>query len=94
VKVIYLKSFLKTFKDLSEENQIKTTNLISDLLNLFEKKVPPYKGIGLRKLSRTLWESRISIKLRLLFEIKNEILIFALVGNHDDIKRFLKTKTI
>jgi mRNA-degrading endonuclease RelE of RelBE toxin-antitoxin system len=92
MKVIYLKSFSRTFDDLSKENQIKVTDLISDLLNLFGKKIQPRKGIGLKKISKNLWEIRIDIKLRLLFSIKNETLIFALVGSHNDIKRFLQSQ--
>ena len=48
-----------------------------------------HKGIGLRKLNSTTYECRYGLKIRLIFEKHNNILYFQLMGNHDEIVRFL-----
>jgi mRNA-degrading endonuclease RelE of RelBE toxin-antitoxin system len=49
-----------------------------------------HKGAGLRKLRDEYFEARIGLKERLLFENTPEALVFEFMGNHDEVKRFLK----
>jgi hypothetical protein len=50
-----------------------------------------HAGIGIRKLTRTYFECRSGLRLRLVFKaIGSESLHFILLGNHDEIRRFLK----
>jgi len=51
-----------------------------------------HKGAGLRKLRDEYYEARIGLKERLLFENTPEALVFEFIGNHDEIKRFLKSR--
>jgi len=50
-----------------------------------------HRGIGLRKLRDDYYEIRLGLKLRLLFENTPDALIFEFVGDHDDVKNFLKS---
>ncbi len=49
-----------------------------------------HKGTGLRKLSDHYFELRVDPKLRLVFEDTPSALVFEFMGNHDEVKRFLK----
>jgi len=49
-----------------------------------------HKGAGLRKLRDEYFEARMGLKERLLFENTPEALVFEFIGNHDEVKRFLK----
>ena len=51
---------------------------------------PLHRGVGLRKLRDDYCEIRIGLKLRLVFENTRAALVFELLGDHDDVKRFLK----
>ena len=49
-----------------------------------------HKGAGLRKLRDEYFEARMGLKERLLFENTPEAMVFEFIGNHDEVKRFLK----
>jgi DNA-binding helix-hairpin-helix protein with protein kinase domain len=49
------------------------------------------KGAGLRKLRNDYFEVRVGLKERLVFENTETALVFELIGNHEDVKRFLKS---
>jgi len=51
-----------------------------------------HRGAGLRKLRDDWYEIRVGLKLRLVFENSPEALIFEFLGDHDDVKRFLKSR--
>lgn len=90
MKVRYLNSFVKTFESLITLDRTKTTRIISDLLEFLENKTRPSAGLGLKKLRKNLWEIRIDIKNRVLFLLSSDLVIFAFVGSHDEIKKYLK----
>ena len=49
-----------------------------------------HRGIGLRKLRDEWYEIRLGLKLRLVFENTAHALSFEYLGDHDDVKNFLK----
>jgi hypothetical protein len=50
-----------------------------------------HAGSGIRKLSPTYFECRSGLHTRLVFKmIEGQTLYFAFMGNHDEIRRFLK----
>jgi hypothetical protein len=50
-----------------------------------------HKGLGLRKLRDDYYEIRVDLKQRLVFENAPDTLVFDFLGNHDEVKRFLKS---
>jgi hypothetical protein len=50
-----------------------------------------HKGAGIRKLRRSVMECRAGLHLRMAFLCEPHRLTFVAGGNHDDIRRFLKT---
>ena len=49
-----------------------------------------HTGSGLRKLRRGHYEMRLSLGQRLVFEDTGRALYFKMLGNHDEVRRFLK----
>ena len=50
-----------------------------------------HKGIGLQKLNRDLYEIRVGLKRRLVFQQTQTTLQFKMMGNHDDVQRFVRS---
>ena len=50
------------------------------------------QGLGLKKVRKDYWEIRLSVKNRIIFEFKSDVINFAFVGDHNEIKRFLKDR--
>ena len=90
MNVRYLNSFVRTFKSLASQDRVKTTRTISDLLEFLENKIRPSAGLGLKKLRKNLWEVRVGIKTRVLFTLNPDLITFAFVGSHDEIRKYLK----
>ena len=79
---------VKAFRD-SEKNEIKA--LAIQLVEMLSRDREIHKGIGLKHLSGNFWEARKGLKIRILFRWDGELVEFVLAGNHDDVRRFLKT---
>jgi len=49
------------------------------------------KGIGLKRLKADFWEMRKGLKARILFRWDKDLVEFIIAGDHEDIKRYLKS---
>lgn len=49
-----------------------------------------HAGLGLRKLPHGHFEVRLGLGQRLVFEDRGDTLHFKVLGNHDEVRRFLK----
>lgn len=49
-----------------------------------------HSGTGIRTLGRGLYECRHGLSLRLVFAAYRGLLYFHILGNHDEVQRFLK----
>ena len=86
----FKKSFDKSLKGLSDESKINVKKIAFEIIDLVDTGKRPSKGQGLTRLRKNYWESRATIRERILFRLTNDLIQFILVGNHEDIKRFLK----
>jgi len=82
-------SFARYFKKLDQNKKEIVRDAIRNLLDLYNTGFNP-KGLGLKQLRRDLWEIRASLQQRILFSIAGDTIHFVLVGNHDEVKKFLK----
>ena len=82
-------SFLRSFKKLKSFKQQQAIEAMDALKTVLEA-AQPLKGLGLRRLSKNLWEVRSSLKDRILFVFEKDVVTFVLVGSHDDIAKYLK----
>ncbi len=86
-------SFEKSFKRLSPQRQKKVKEAIQDFLDFLDKKISLKRGLGLKNLQGDYWEFRSGIKDRIIIEgLGSGEIIFWLVGNHDEIRRFIKSR--
>ena len=52
-----------------------------------------HPGAGLRKLHpRGIWEARVGLDVRVVFGLGKDEIVFDLVGSHDDVRRYLRTR--
>jgi mRNA-degrading endonuclease RelE of RelBE toxin-antitoxin system len=49
-----------------------------------------HAGLGVRKLTKTYFEMRVGLELRLVFKVERKAITFTFAGTHDEIQRFLK----
>jgi len=86
----YKSSFDKVFKKLGLNRQEEVIDTISILMDFFENRKKA-KGLGLKNLRENYWEIRVNVKDRIIFTLEKDIVAFIIVGNHDEIKKFLRS---
>ena len=62
---------------------------VRQLVIFFETKQLP-QGLGLKRLRGDFWEVRVGLEDRIIFRLSGELVEFAIVGNHDEVARFLR----
>lgn len=87
--IYFLKSYDRSFQKLERPVQEKTILALDGLLDFIQTRQKP-EGLGLKKMYKNYWEIRIGIKYRLIFEFHGRTLTVAFVGDHQEIKRFLR----
>lgn len=58
------------------------------ILAMEARRIPT--GYGLKKLGRDVWELRTDLAIRVLFAWDKSTVTFLLVGNHNEVQRFLR----
>lgn len=48
------------------------------------------RGLGITHLRGEFWEGRSGLRERVLYRWRKELIEFVLVGDHNDVKRFLR----
>ena len=90
MKYIVLRSFIKKFDSYHKQEQEIISYTIEKTKEYLETNQTAY-GLRLKKLSRKIYEARINIHLRIAYFREKDTVKFFCLGNHDDIKRCLKT---
>lgn len=85
----YLTSYDRSFKKLERHLQEESICAIDSFLDFIKTRRKP-EGLGLKKVYKNYWEIRLDIRNRIIFELKDDIINFAFVGDHNAVKRFLK----
>ncbi len=92
-KVLFKASFLKTFDALTQDEKSSAVKAVEAI-----QAQPSHgfaaPGLGIKKLrtkgKSCLFEARANLDLRILWVLDDEDIVFVQVGNHDDVKRFIK----
>ncbi|MFH0802797.1 MAG: hypothetical protein V2A78_10500 [bacterium] len=86
------KSFLRAFKKLTLQEQDDTSEVLGRLIEALKLQLVP-KGLGLKSLivKSRIWEVRVNRSVRLIFRYEGDLLEFAFVGTHDDLRKYLKS---
>lgn len=83
------KAFLDTFKSIGAQRQKRVTKSLTQLDLMLTAKESPI-GLGLKQLKGGIWEIRAGLADRILFTKEEDLVSLLIIGNHDDIKRYLK----
>ena len=86
---IFKTSFIRLFKKLDRKKQEQIIDAIEALKLLIEEK-QKLESLGLKRLSKNIWEIRSSLKDRILFTFEKDTVSFILIGSHVDIIKYLK----
>jgi len=87
--IVPLASFERCQKKLDPQAKAK----LKDALEKFNKFVVsghPFKGLGFKKINHDKYEFRVDIHLRVVVKVDQDICYLVLVGNHDEIRKYLK----
>jgi len=91
VKVRFYSSYDRTFAHLSSEEQMRVSEAEETLIKFFkDRSIPVHGGMGLKKLKGDYWEIRIGLSIRILFSVHKGTLNFIIVGDHENIRRYLR----
>ena len=88
--IVYRPRFTRRYKKLPSSRRTAVQQAIEQLLDVMETHRVPPGGLGVKRLQGDFWEIRSDIRDRIVFLLRGASLEFLFVGNHDDIRRFLK----
>lgn len=82
-------SFARSLKGLPPKEQTKVKQTARKVIDFYTTgmKTP---GLGIAHLRGSFWEVRSGLKERVLYRWEKDLVEFVLVGNHNDVRRFLK----
>ena len=79
-------------RELPKNERVECLLALCDLTESFGRP-HVHGGLGIRKLGEKLFECRANLALRFLFQDRPSDLYVSFVGNHDEIKKLLKSGT-
>lgn len=83
-------AFERSLRRLPPDRKERAKEAIQQLVIFFETRQQPH-GLGLKRLRGSFWEIRVGLGDRVLFRLRGELVEFILVGDHDEIRRLLKS---
>ena len=89
MRIVALPGFQKGFAKLPKPLQEKTWYQLNTFLAHIGSPVKP-KSLRLKKLPHENFEIRINMDLRILFQIQGDALVLFLLGDHEDVRRYLR----
>ncbi len=81
---------LRRLRELPKNERVECLLALCDLTESFGRP-HVHGGLGIRKLGEKLFECRANLALRFLFQDRPSDLYVSFVGNHDEIKKLLKS---
>jgi mRNA-degrading endonuclease YafQ of YafQ-DinJ toxin-antitoxin module len=85
-----LNRFLREFDKLTTAEQEEVIHAMAALIAHLNSRLPLPKGLGIKKLMGQYWEVRAGLQLRIVYEVEASLIRIISVGNHNDVKRFLR----
>jgi hypothetical protein len=84
-------SFDRSVKSFDGEEKEEIKEAAIQTIDILSRKKVVHQGVGLKRLKGDFWEVRKGLKTRILFRWKGDLVQFILAGDHNDIKRYLKS---
>ena len=82
-------AFDRSVSRLPTDRKDRVKQAVRQLVVFFETKQQP-QGLGLKRLRGDYWEVRAGLGDRVVFRLTGDLVEFVVVGNHDEIRRFLR----
>lgn len=89
MKIVELPAFQRGFAKLPQHLQEKTWYQLQTFLEHIGSSTKP-KSLRLKKLPHGNFEISINMDLRILFRLHGDALALVLLGDHEDVRRFLR----
>ncbi len=93
-KFLYKKEFLKVFDAYNKSEKDLVISADEQIRLFYLNQTAPY-GLRIKKLfekgGEKTFEARVSDKIRLLYVESGELVAFAFLGNHEQVKRHIKS---
>ena len=89
MRVVELPGFQRGFAKLPRPLQEKTWYQLQRFLEHIGSPTKP-KSLRLKKLPHGNFEISINMDLRVLFQLHGDALVLVLLGDHDDVRRYLR----
>ena len=88
MKVFFRPAFARAFKTLTAEDQQNVREAQARLSEVFGRP-HLHAGLGIRRVG-DYFEFRAGLKLRVLFVLESSDVVLVTVGDHDEIRRFVR----
>ena len=89
MRVVELPGFQRGFGRLPKHLQEKTWYQLHAFLEHIGSPTKP-KSLRLKKLPHGTFEISINMDLRILFQLQGGVLVLVLLGDHEDVRRYLR----
>ncbi len=89
MKFIYKKDFLKAFDSYPVFFQEAILKNVEEIKEYSLQQTASY-GLRVKKIGSHTFEARVTDKIRIVWIKKEDIISFALLGSHDDVRKFIK----
>jgi mRNA-degrading endonuclease YafQ of YafQ-DinJ toxin-antitoxin module len=89
MRVVELPGFQRGFARLSKSLQEKTWYQLNAFLEHIGSPVKP-KSLRLKKLPFGNFEISVNMDLRIIFQLHGDALVLILLGDHEDVRRYLR----
>jgi len=91
MRIEFKPSFDRSIKALNPHDKEEIKKIAADLIDVLSADRPLHEGLGLKRLQGPYWQVRKGLKVRILFRWQKDLVEFVLAGDHDDIRRFLRS---
>ena len=83
------RQFQKQLRKLPANDQRKAATALKQLLGALQSGHRP-PGLGFKKINGDKYELRVDLRLRIVMQADADTLVCHLVGNHDEVRRYLR----
>jgi hypothetical protein len=93
-RFLYKKAFLKAFDSYKGSEKELVISADKQIRHFYDVRKAPY-GLRVKKLfekeGEKTFEARVTDKIRLLYVESGEVVAFAFLGSHDEVRRYIKS---
>ena len=90
---VHTPGFIKSFDRYPSQKQILITKAVESIQNYFMSSRASY-GLRIKKLHQSnlgkVFEARVNIDIRVIWVEQGNKIVFSLLGNHEDVRRFIR----